>query len=297
VAASQIVTSQTGVAASQIVTSQTGVAASQIVPHLTVPHLRLLRNPWALRVSRQEASARLTERLRAGTQLLERSPRTWFDLAQLTQDYQHWSGENRDLLRALFTGDAAGFEYSAFHGRPPTPGEDLAARARRLRDDVGTKLARLSAIAARIVRRRGADVPMETPPGGAPAPPAPVALAHGGDDATAAPVAQLLARLGVEIASGDAAAPVAREPLPEPMVGHAVVVLTAPPALLDLGYFLGALGRSAVTVLRGDAGALPPELTGVFSVPLDPGGAWKLWLARDLRHAGYPVDATGLLAD
>ena len=235
--------------------------------------------------------------MRAATQLLERWPRTWFELAQLTQDYQHWSGENRDLLRALFAGDAAGFEYSAFHGRPPTPGEDLAARATRLRDDVGTKLVRLSGIAARIGRRRSSDGSVEASPGGALAPLAPVALAHGGDDATAAPVAQLLARLGVAIAAGAAASPVARERLPELTVGHAVVVLTAPPALLDLGYFLGVLGRSAVTVLRDDAGAVPRELTGVFSVPLDPGGAWKLWLARDLRRAGYPVDATGLLAD
>ena len=268
----------------------------------------MLRSPWALRVSRQEASARLTERLREGAALLERWPRSWLDLEQLTQDYQHWSGENRDLLRALFEGDAPGFEYSAFHGLPPAAG-DLAARAARLRDDVETKLARMSAIVARVGQRRMPDAP---PDGSALASPAPVAVAHGGDDATAARVAQFLGRLAVEVAlaSSDVTANLVQEPSPGRAVCHAIVVLTAPVAagrdaaagareraLIDLGYFVGALGRSSVTVLRDDAAAVPEELFGVFSVPLDAGGAWKLWLARDLRRAGYRVDATGLLAE
>lgn len=60
--------------------------------------------------------------------------------------------------------------------------------------------------------------------------------------------------------------------------------------VLELGYFLGRLGRMRVCALhRGDV-EIPSDYTGVIYIPIDQGGGWRLLLARELKAAGLPVD-------
>jgi hypothetical protein len=92
-------------------------------------------------------------------------------------------------------------------------------------------------------------------------------------------------------------------------VGFAVVLLTAddrggttatpydsqcPRArqnvILELGYFLGRLGRSRVCALYRPGVEIPSDYDGVLYVVLDERGAWKIELAKELRAAGFDVD-------
>ncbi len=60
--------------------------------------------------------------------------------------------------------------------------------------------------------------------------------------------------------------------------------------ILELGYFLGRLGRSRVVALmRGDL-EIPSDVLGVVYTPYDNAGAWKLALAHELIAAEYEVD-------
>ncbi|SOE65328.1 Predicted nucleotide-binding protein containing TIR-like domain-containing protein [Burkholderia sp. OK233] len=60
--------------------------------------------------------------------------------------------------------------------------------------------------------------------------------------------------------------------------------------LLELGYFIGRLGRTKVCALkRGDV-ELPSDYVGVVWEKMDDGGGWKLALARELKAAGHEVD-------
>lgn len=60
--------------------------------------------------------------------------------------------------------------------------------------------------------------------------------------------------------------------------------------LLELGYFIGHLGRNKVCALkRGDV-ELPSDYVGVVWEKMDDGGGWKLALARELKAAGHEVD-------
>jgi predicted nucleotide-binding protein len=60
--------------------------------------------------------------------------------------------------------------------------------------------------------------------------------------------------------------------------------------LLELGYFVGRLGRSRVCALkRGDL-EVPSDFGGVVYEPFDAGGAWKQALCRELQAAGFDVD-------
>lgn len=60
--------------------------------------------------------------------------------------------------------------------------------------------------------------------------------------------------------------------------------------ILELGFFVGALGRKNVCALkRGDI-EIPSDFEGVIYKPFDKAGAWKLDLAKELQEAGFGVD-------
>jgi len=60
--------------------------------------------------------------------------------------------------------------------------------------------------------------------------------------------------------------------------------------VLELGYFMAALGRSRVTPLVQEGTEHPSDIHGLVYVPLDRDGAWRLLLGRELRAAGLDVD-------
>jgi predicted nucleotide-binding protein len=63
-----------------------------------------------------------------------------------------------------------------------------------------------------------------------------------------------------------------------------------------LGYFVGALGRNRVFCLkRGDELEVPSDFSGVIYTSYDLSGHWALELVRELKTAGYTVDANDLL--
>ena len=60
--------------------------------------------------------------------------------------------------------------------------------------------------------------------------------------------------------------------------------------ILELGYFLGFLGRERVTAIRKGQVEIPSDYMGVVYTPFDDGGGWRQQLGRDLKTAGYKVD-------
>lgn len=60
--------------------------------------------------------------------------------------------------------------------------------------------------------------------------------------------------------------------------------------VLELGYFIGKLGRNKVCALKRGDMEVPSELAGVVWEPMDEHGAWKQALARELKAAGHVVD-------
>jgi predicted nucleotide-binding protein len=60
--------------------------------------------------------------------------------------------------------------------------------------------------------------------------------------------------------------------------------------VLELGYFIGKLGRRRVAVLVDEGIELPSDIVGLGYIALDVGGAWKAALRRELRAAGIHAD-------
>jgi hypothetical protein len=60
--------------------------------------------------------------------------------------------------------------------------------------------------------------------------------------------------------------------------------------VFELGFFFGCLGRNRVAVLLESGVEKPSDIDGLVYIGIDPGGAWKHQLARELAAAGIPVD-------
>lgn len=60
--------------------------------------------------------------------------------------------------------------------------------------------------------------------------------------------------------------------------------------ILELGFFLGALGPANVAALvRGDV-ETPSDFDGVLYIKVDDAGMWRMLLAKELKASGYDVD-------
>lgn len=139
-----------------------------------------------------------------------------------------------------------------------------------------------------------------------------VFIVHGHDDAAKEAVARYVERLGLRpiiLHEQPNAGQTIIEKLEAHLrVGFAVVLLTpddvgasasAPEKLsyrarqnvvLELGIFLGRIGRGRVCALHKGQVELPSDVNGVLYVPLDEAGGWRLLLAREMKHAGLLID-------
>ncbi|MCH7328166.1 TIR domain-containing protein [Acinetobacter modestus] len=60
--------------------------------------------------------------------------------------------------------------------------------------------------------------------------------------------------------------------------------------ILELGYFIGKLGRDRVCALKSAELEIPSDYVGVVWTEMDRTEAWKFHLAKELKAAGYNVD-------
>lgn len=60
--------------------------------------------------------------------------------------------------------------------------------------------------------------------------------------------------------------------------------------LLELGLFVGSLGRERVCVLYEEGVEIPSDYSGVVYVPLDTRGTWKFLLAKEMKACELPID-------
>lgn len=65
--------------------------------------------------------------------------------------------------------------------------------------------------------------------------------------------------------------------------------------IMELGYFMGRLGRPRVCALYKGGVELPSDYQGVIYVEMDPAGAWKAKLAQEFVQAKLPIDLSGLV--
>lgn len=67
--------------------------------------------------------------------------------------------------------------------------------------------------------------------------------------------------------------------------------------ILELGFFIGKLGRNRVFILRKDENKfeMPSDYNGVVYTSFDNNMSWKLELIKELNHVGYNIDTNKLI--
>lgn len=65
--------------------------------------------------------------------------------------------------------------------------------------------------------------------------------------------------------------------------------------VFEFGYFIGKYGRGRVRALVKGNIEIPSDYSGVVNILLDASDGWKMRLVRELKSAGFDVDANHLL--
>jgi predicted nucleotide-binding protein len=61
--------------------------------------------------------------------------------------------------------------------------------------------------------------------------------------------------------------------------------------VLELGYFIGKLGRERVLPLYSEGVELPSDIHGLLYIPIDKNETWRNAIIKELKAAGYNIDA------
>jgi predicted nucleotide-binding protein len=274
-----------------------------------------------LTCSRIEAEKRLLDRIAKGTALKDRPVSSSPEYDQWEQDLARFNDFNAEMLRRLYTTEEYSNRYkntgSYFMGFGDTPfykqhQEDLGRLADRL-NYLQTLVEALDLIDEPV------DVAAEAPTAGhrRAITGQKVFIVHGRDEEAKSVVARFLSGCDLEAIilheQPDRGRTIIEKFEQTADVAFAVVLITPDDegrlkgdadmhdrgrqnVILELGYFIGRLGRERVcSLVRGNV-ELPSDYAGVVYTPMDAAGAWKMLLARELRAAGLPVDLNKALA-
>lgn len=279
-------------------------------------------------VSKEEFLSKLDERIKMGEEILSFQVQTQENFDKNKEDFYNWNDYNSEYLKQSFNNqyneykksyDDAG-SWSGFFGLggpPPSPAQKL----QEFKERVESKVKNLKKLVAKTELLKSAVEPKNI----ALAQPEEKAketssnnifIVHGHDERTKIDIARTIEKLGLN--------PIILHEQPNEgrtiiekfemhsNVNFAIVLMTCDDfgkpknstdekyrarqnVILEMGYFIGKLGRSRVFPLYENGVELPSDLYGLLYVPLDERGNWKFALVKELRAVGYEVDANNIL--
>lgn len=267
--------------------------------------------PPEVLVSREEAAAKITERIDLGLKIMATPIGSATDSEAMQSAYYKWDEYNQELLTRFFSTPALAREYLGFFHVEID--DSFIANAQNIADAIRFRNDRLDSIRNRLeLIPVAAGVKALAPKPASRPSSKKVFVVHGQDEGAKQTAARFLEKLGLE-------AIILHEQVTKSMtiieklehysdVNFAVVLLTAddvgtirtdagnlqPRArqnvILELGFFVGKLGRQHVCALQCDPIELPSDFLGVGYIPMDSHGAWRYTLAKELKAVGFSID-------
>ncbi len=270
--------------------------------------------PPNLTEPRASAAQKIQAQIMKGQQIRNNEIRTKDELDESRAESSKWSKYNTELLLRLFNNSLMANEYDRFLGGVISMDPTLPQMINEFREDMDDSINRLEAIRDRL------DLIPEPSANPSPATSSAantqvgndVFIVHGHDDAAKETVARFVEKLGPKVIilheQPSAGRTIIEKFEAYANVGFAIVLMTpddvgAPRdmatqgkprarqnVIFELGYFIGKLGRRKVCALYNERVELPSDIHGVLYVPMDSSNAWRLELAKEMKHAGLPVD-------
>lgn len=273
----------------------------------------------SLTVSRAEATKKIEAQIGKGVKLRNTSFDRETTLEFAREERIRWGDYNKELLKRLFDSSSIAEEYSRSHGPgiiPLDPTFDWKVNEFRRHMDVDIN--RLQSVLSRLelIPELEARAVMSGTKERESYSDRDVFLVHGHDEEARQAVARLITKLDLNpviLLEQPNAGRTIIEKIEDgsDIVGYAVVLLTPDDVgypkdkpdekqlrarqnvLLELGYFMGKVGRSRVCALNKGV-ELPSDIHGVVYIEMDDAGGWKLQLAREMKEAGISIDLNKL---
>lgn len=267
----------------------------------------------SLLISRQEAEEQIRGRILEGKELLSLQIQTATDLEKGETQKKIWHDYNEELLLRIF--DTAKFaeEYSYIGVGFGYLDYSLADGIRDFFSDLNKYIGRLESIKSRlklIPDANKSDIELRAAPRDVLT--NKVFIVHGHDEEAKQSVARMIEKLGLEVVilheQPNQSRTIIEKFEAHSDVAFAIIVLTPddigtskdnpqdlkPRArqnvILELGYFIGRLGRNRVCALHKGDIEIPTDFSGVIWVPMDQAGRWKFDLGREMKTAGLDID-------
>jgi predicted nucleotide-binding protein len=277
-----------------------------------------------LLVSRSEAEAKIRAQIDRGLEITETlgsalsGPGVYLDMAvaQAEVEREKWAKFTIDLLSTLFVDLRTNEEFGWW--RIIYNSNNEADQAGQLLQWTTGWLHSLESIIERLDLFPLAEKPVHAEVASAPSKKQSrdIFIVHGHDEAAKQEVARVIEKLELHAIilheQPDKGRTIIEKFEHHSDVGFAVVLLTPddmgypkdtpsevkPRArqnvVLELGYFIGILGRSNVCPLLKSDVEIPNDYAGVLYKKMDASGAWRFELAREIKAAGIDVDLNRL---
>jgi predicted nucleotide-binding protein len=287
------------------------------------PPIQPEKIPDALIIDREAFKAKLEERINLGKELLNRSVTQTNQLEQLETDFYKWNDYNSEYLKHAFNHEDSSYKSSydhvndwvgGFFGGPRTPQEEYI----KLREKIGNSIEVLEKLVGKVdlLKSELSEQPalqqktFETTDINN------IFIVHGHNKAIQQSVARVVEKLGLTpiILSEQAnnGKTIIEKFEKHAKVGFAIILLTDDDegkaktemtlkararqnVILELGYFLGKLGRERVLPLYVEGVELPSDMHGLLYTPIDKADTWKFAIVKELKEVGYNVDANKIL--
>lgn len=278
--------------------------------------------------AREEFKSKIAERILEGESIFSFEVRTQLDFDKNQEDFYRWNDYNLEYLKQSFNNpyneykksydDAGSWGGIMFIGGvPPTPAEKL----QEFKDKIESKLKNLKNLLAKTELLKCSVEQKENVPSIAVSEninqdTMNIFVVHGHDVRTKVEVARTVEKLGLKPIILHEMANEGKTIIEKfelhSNVGFAIVLMTCDDlgkakssaeekyrarqnVILEMGYFIGKLGRNRVFPLYENGVELPSDLYGLLYIPLDETGNWKFSLVKELRAVGYEVDANQIL--
>lgn len=264
----------------------------------------------------------MIERIKIGQEIFNREIQTRQQLEEAKNDISNWNNYNSELLKQSFNKeyneykknyDQVNFYYGMLGDQPRN---ELV----ELQEKLQNKLKNLNQLAATVdlMKSQIAEQPIniitETTSNRPDS--KNVFIVHGHNNEIKVNVARILEKLGLNPIilheQPNAGKTIIEKFEKHSDVGFAIILLTDddlgkaknnensnPRArqnvILEMGYFIGKLGRERVCPLYIKDVELPSDINGLLYTEIDHGESWKIKIAKELKAAGYEIDVNKII--
>lgn len=282
------------------------------------------KNPDALIISKEEFTSKLLERIKIGEELLNRKITDIHQLEIAEKDYTKWDDYNVEFLKNAFNNEDneyknrfVGVDMKLIYTGRNKPDK----RLEELKNDTNNKINYLETLIEKTELIKSEVEIKQTVKADIQQPVTEINkenifIVHGHNNDILQSVARTIEKLGLKPIilheQANAGRTIIEKFEGSSNVGFAIILLTDDDegkakteielkkrarqnVVLELGYFIAKLGRSNVLPLYSEGVELPSDIHGLLYVPIDKANSWKFALAKELKEAGYNIDANLLM--